>query len=260
MSRPTLSVTIITKNEAHNIQACLASVTWADELIVVDSGSTDGTIDIARNMGAKVFHTQDWPGFGPQKNHALSHATGDWILTIDADERVTPALAEQIQAAVAERARQAYSSPRLTYFLGHPVRHCGWYPDRSPRLFQRGRGRFSDHLVHEHIILDDPVTPLEGDLLHHSYLDAEDASKKAQTYGKAGAQELIRKGKRPLRLTPYLKAGWAWFRTCILRAGWLDGRAGLAISAMNARTTFLKYHLAYLHAHEGRRRAAASEP
>ncbi|MFT3858118.1 MAG: glycosyltransferase family 2 protein [Aquabacterium sp.] len=256
MPPPTLSVTLITKNEAGNIADCIRSVQWADEIIVVDSGSTDDTIDIARQLGAKVYQTSDWPGFGIQKNRALSHATSDWILTIDADERVTPALAKEIRQAVQRNASAAYASPRLTYFAGKPVRHCGWYPDHSARLFRRGRGRFSDHLVHEHLILDDPVLRLKGDLLHYSYRDMQQARIKEDAYGRAGAQELIRKGRRPMALTPHLKGGWAWFRTFILRGGILDGRTGMAISRMNARTTFLKYQLAHEHARQANRDSA----
>jgi glycosyltransferase involved in cell wall biosynthesis len=244
MPRPTVSVTIIAKNEAHNLRECLASVKWADELIVVDSGSTDGTCDIARKMGARVISTPDWPGFGAQKNRALAQATSDWVLSIDADERVTPALANEIRQAVQTAGQQAFSSPRLTYFLGQPVRHCGWYPDDSPRLFRRGRGRFSDHLVHEHIILDDPVTRLRSDLLHHSYRSMADVDKKVQDYGRAGSRQLIKAGKQVAAPTPYIKSGWAWVRTYLIRAGFLDGMAGLAIARMNARTTFLKYSLA----------------
>jgi glycosyltransferase involved in cell wall biosynthesis len=244
MPRPTLSVTIIAKNEAHNIEDCLASVQWADELIVVDSGSIDGTVDIARRMGAKVISTPDWPGFGAQKNRALSQATCDWVLSIDADERVTPALAQEMRQAIQTSAPQAFSSPRLTYFLGQPVRHCGWYPDTSPRLFRRGRGRFSSHLVHEHLILDDPVSPLRHDLLHNSYRNMADVDKKVMDYGQAGAKQLAQSGKRVAAPTPYIKGGWAWVRTFVIRAGFLDGQAGMAIAKMNARTTFLKYSLA----------------
>ena len=241
MPRPTLSVTIIAKNEAHNIEECLASVQWADELIVVDSGSTDGTVAIAARMGAKVTTTPDWPGFGAQKNRALMQATGDWILSIDADERVTPALAHELRQAIQTKGNKAFSSPRLTYFMGQPVRHCGWYPDTSPRMFRRGRGRFSDHLVHEHLILDDPITELRSDLLHNSYRSMADVDKKVREYGHAGAKQLAKMGKRVAAPTPYIKSGWAWIRTFVVRAGFLDGKTGLAIAKMNARTTYLKY-------------------
>jgi glycosyltransferase involved in cell wall biosynthesis len=244
MSRPTISVTVITKNEANNIEACLASVHWADEKIVIDSGSTDATTAIAARMGARVFVTPDWPGFGAQKNRALAHATCDWVLSIDADERVTQDLAAEILRATEQGHQIAFASPRLTFFLGQPVRHCGWYPDIGPRLFQRGRARFSDALVHEQLLLDDPIKRLRSDLLHYSYVCMADVDKKVREYGLAGAQQLLRQGKWVSPITPWLKSGWAWVRTYLLRVGFLDGKAGLAIARMNARTTYLKYRLA----------------
>lgn len=237
----TLSVAIIAKNEAHNLPDCLASVQWADEIVVVDSGSTDDTVAIATRMGARVIQTADWPGFGPQKNRALQATTCDWVLTIDADERVTPALRAAMEQAMQAGGQHAYASPRLTYFLGQPVRHCGWYPDPAVRLFRRGRARFSDHLVHEGLLVDDPVTMLEADLLHHSYQSLDDVARKIDSYGQAGARELFRKGKRPWPPTPGLKAFWAWLRTWLFKGGFLDGQAGWQIARMNARTTFMKY-------------------
>lgn len=243
MPTPSISVTLITKNEASNIEACLQSVSWADELIVVDSGSSDQTVAMARSLGAKVFETADWPGFGVQKNRALQHATSDWVLSIDADERVSPELAQEIQKALAQNADCAYASPRLTFFLGKAVRHCGWYPDYSPRLFKRGRGRFSDHLVHEGLLLDDPIRRFKSDLLHYSYRTQQDVDKKIAEYGLAGAQQMALSGKHVWPLTPTLKAAWAWFRTLTLRGGLLDGTAGLRIARMNAKTTWTKYSI-----------------
>jgi glycosyltransferase involved in cell wall biosynthesis len=237
----TLSVAIIAKNESANLRDCLASVQWANELIVVDSGSTDDTVAIARSMGARVIQTLDWPGFGPQKNRALAEAACEWVLTIDADERVTPALQTALQAAMCTGGYQAFASPRLTYFLGQPVRHCGWYPDPAVRLFRRGRARFSDHLVHEGLLVDDPVQMLSADLLHFSYRTVGDVQRKVMSYGRAGAQELVKRGKRPWPTTPVLKAAWAWLRTFLFKGGFLDGLAGWRIASMNARTTYLKY-------------------
>jgi hypothetical protein len=192
-------------------------------------------------MAARVIQTPDWPGFGPQKNRALQATKGDWVLTIDADERVTPQLRAAMEQAMQRGGQHAYASPRLTYFLGQPVRHCGWYPDPAVRLFRRGRARFSDHLVHEGLLVDDPVTMLDADLLHHSYRSLDDVQRKIESYGLAGAKELHRKGKRPGQLTPALKAGWAWLRTWVFKGGFLDGQAGWLIARMNARTTHLKY-------------------
>ncbi|MDF3036657.1 MAG: glycosyltransferase family 2 protein, partial [Paucimonas sp.] len=151
--RMKLSVVIITKNEAANIGACLASVAFADERIIVDSGSTDGTIELARQAGATVIETADWPGFGPQKNRALDAATGEWIFSIDADERVTKELQDEILMVLGNARHAAYEVPRLSSFCGRFIRHSGWYPDYIVRLFRKDSGRFSDHLVHERVLV-----------------------------------------------------------------------------------------------------------
>lgn len=236
-----LSVAIITKNESINLRECLASVAWVDECVVVDSGSTDDTVAIARSMGARVVQTTDWPGFGPQKNRALAATTSEWILTLDADERVTPELKQALCQAMQTERDMAYAFPRLTYFLGKPVKHCGWYPDSAVRLFKRGRARFSEHLVHERLHVDDPVATLDADLLHFSYRTPDDVQRKIDTYSRAGARELFIRGKNPGVLTPVLKGTWAWLRTWVFKGGFLDGSAGWQIANMNARTTCRKY-------------------
>src|SRR5690625_4755128 len=149
---PVLSVIIITKNEADNIADCLDSVAFADEWIVVDSGSTDDTCRIAREKGADVVSTSDWPGFGPQKNRALERASGQWVLSIDADERVTPELAAEIQAVLQQPRADGYYIARLSNFCGRWIRHSGWWPDYVLRLFRRESARFTDSLVHESVI------------------------------------------------------------------------------------------------------------
>src|SRR5690606_17033330 len=155
-----LSVIIITKNESKHILACLESVAFADEFIVVDSGSTDNTVELARDFGARVEVTSDWPGFGPQKNRALDLATGDWVLSIDADERVTPALAREIQTVLAAPEVDAYEIARLSEFCGRFIRHSGWWPDHVLRLFKRGTARFTDVAVHERVVPQGPVRQL----------------------------------------------------------------------------------------------------
>ena len=147
-----LSAIVITKNEARNIEACLDSLAFCDQCIVVDGGSEDGTANLARAKGASVTIAQEWRGFGPQKNLALSLATGEWVLSVDADERVSPELAAEIRRAVTEGLADAYEMPRLSTFCGRPMRHSGWYPDYVLRLFRRGRARFSDDLVHERVV------------------------------------------------------------------------------------------------------------
>ena len=235
-----LSVILITKNEAANIRDCLESVAFADEIIVVDSGSTDDTVTIAREMGAKVYE-HDWPGFGPQKNRALDHATGDWVFSIDADERVTPELRAELERAMRTGEAEGYYCPRLSQFCGTFIHHSGWYPDYVLRLFRRGKGRFSDSLVHESLRLDGRSKKLRAPLLHYSYLDRADVERKVAHYSDAAARQMHAAGKRTSLPRAALSAGWAFMRTYLVRLGVLDGRAGWSIAVMNARTTWLKY-------------------
>ena len=238
---PSISVIIITKNEAANIRACLESVAWADEIVVVDSGSADDTVNICKAMGARVYVHPDWPGFGPQKNRALGYATNEWVFSIDADERVTPELhAELIQAMNEERA-QGFYLPRLSQFCGRFIRYSGWYPDYVLRLFKRDAGRFSDNLVHESVLLTGRTARLKKPLLHYSYLTTDDVERKVEHYSTAAAQQMFQSGKRPGWPGAVLRAGWAFARTYFLRLGVLDGSAGLNIARMNVRTTYLKY-------------------
>ncbi len=237
---PELSVILITQNEAANIRACLESVAFADEVIVVDSGSTDDTVAIARMMGAKVYE-HDWPGFGPQKNRALAYATGDWIFSIDADERVTPELRAELQQAMRAAQADGYFCPRLSQYCGTFIHHSGWYPDYVLRLFKRSKGRFSDSLVHESVQLEGRSAKLRSPLLHYSYLDRDDVERKVAHYSDAAARQMHAAGKRTSLLRAALSAGWAFVRTYIIRLGVLDGRAGWGIAVMNARTTWLKY-------------------
>jgi len=235
-----LSVIIITKDEADNIRACIESVKWSDEIIVVDSGSSDATVEICRKMGAQV-HTLDWPGYGMQKNRALSYATRDWVFSIDADERVTPELQSQLIKAMRNESKAGFYIPRLSQFCGKFIRHSGWYPDYVLRLFKRNRGKFSDDVVHERVILEGTSGKLSSPLLHYSYLDKADVQRKTEQYAKAGAMQMFKNGKSSSAADAPLRAGWAFFRTYFLHLGFLDGFAGLDIASMNARTTYMKY-------------------
>ena len=235
-----LSVILITKNEAANIGPCLESVAWADECIVVDAGSTDETVSIARAMGAKVYE-HDWPGFGPQKNRALDYAVGEWVFSIDADERVTPELRAELEQAMRMGDADGYFCPRLSQFCGTFIHHSGWYPDYVLRLFRRGSGRFSDSLVHESLQLNGRSAKLRSPLLHYSYLNHADVERKVIHYSDAAAQQMHAAGKRTTMLRAALSASWAFVRTWVIRLGMLDGRAGWGIAIMNARTTWLKY-------------------
>jgi len=235
-----LSIIIITKNEAANIRDCLLSVNWADEIIIVDSGSTDDTVSIAEKMGARVYK-HDWLGFGAQKNRALSYATNKWVFSIDADERVTPSLHAEMELAIAVGDRDGYYIPRLSQFCGKFVHHSGWHPDYVLRLFKREAGRFSDSLVHESVLLTGSTAKLKNPLLHYSYLTTNDVERKVEHYSSAAAQQMFQSGKNSSDLEAILRGGWAFVRTYVLRLGVLDGSAGWNIARMNARTTYLKY-------------------
>ncbi len=236
-----LSVIVITHNEAANIADCLRSVQFADELVVVDSASTDITVGLARELGARVSCTDDWPGFGRQKNRALELATGDWVLSLDADERVTPELAMSIREAVAAGTFDAYEINRHSSYCGQYMNHSGWYPDRVVRLFRRGRARFSDDLVHERVLTQSRVGRLRGNLLHRSMPHFESVLDKMDRYSTAGAQALMHKGVRG-SMTKALGHGlWTFLRTYVLRLGFLDGRLGLALAISNAEGTYYRY-------------------
>lgn len=236
-----LSVIIITLNEAADIRACLESVAWADEIVVVDAGSTDETVAICREMGARVYAAPDWPGFGPQKNRALGYARGDWVLSLDADERITPELRDQLIYAMAEASCDGYLIPRLSQFCGTFIRHSGWYPDYVLRLFRRGAGKFSGDLVHERVLLHGNAGKLSSPLLHFSYRTADDVERKVKLYSTTAARQMHAAGKKAIWLDAPMRGGWAFFRTYFLRLGMLDGWAGMAVARMNARTTYHKY-------------------
>jgi glycosyltransferase involved in cell wall biosynthesis len=256
MPEPVLTVILITRNEAVNLAGCLASVAFADEWVVVDSGSTDATCAIARQLGATVEATQNWPGFGAQKNRALALARGRWVLSIDADERVTPELAAQIQAVVAadtsgndlpaESARGAgklagYEFSRLSNFCGQWMRHGDWYPDRVVRLFRKDAGRFSDDLVHERLILDGPVARLRGELLHDSMPTLESALDKMNRYSSGRALDKVRAGAGGGLASAVLHGAWAFLRCYVLRLGCLDGRLGVVLALYVAEGTYYRY-------------------
>ena len=236
-----LSVIVITKNEAHNIGACLQSVLFADQLVVLDSGSRDETLDIARTIGAEVSENLDWQGFGVQKNRALGLARCDWVLSIDADERITPALQAEIMATISAPAFDSYSFPRLSNYCGQYMRHSGWYPDRVTRLFKRNSAQFSNELVHEKIVTSSPVGQITSPLLHESFTGFEAVLDKANRYSSAGAQMLFARGKTASPGKALAHGAWAFFRTYILKRGFLDGRMGLILAISNAEGTYYRY-------------------
>lgn len=236
-----LSVIIITKNEADHIGACLDSVAFADEIIVLDSGSTDATCDIARQKGAKVHQTGDWPGFGHQKNRALDLATGDWVLSVDADERVTPELAGAIRQAIEQPAANAYKIARLSWFGGRWIRHSGWWPDYVIRLFRRGSARFSPVRVHEKVVVEGPTPALQGHFQHYPYANLESFIGKINLYSTEAAQAMHARGKRAGVASALGHAFWTFVRHYLLRRGFLDGRAGLVLAVMAATGSYYRY-------------------
>ena len=244
-----LSVAIIARNEAHRIARCLQSVAFADQIVVLDSGSTDDTVAIARGLGADVEVTPDWPGFGPQKNRALARCRYRWVLSIDADEQISDALAAEIlrvlRAAPAEATVAGYWLRRSSRYCGQVIRHGLWGNDRVLRLFERQRGRFTDARVHESLVCDGETRVLEGILVHDSVDSPEDARSKARRYAFLGAEALRARG-RGGSLQGGVHAGWSFLRGYLLRAGFLDGRFGLTLARLNAAGTFWKYHWAAL--------------
>jgi len=244
----TLSVIVITKNEASNIAACLASVSFAGEVIVVDSGSSDGTTVIAEQMGAHVTTTADWPGFGRQKNRALDLAVGDWILSIDADERVTSDVALEIQLAIESNTASIFDMPRRTSFCNQWIDHCGWSPDRVTRLFRRGSARFNDHLVHESLqalVSNTQTVSLHHPLLHFSYPTPNHYWDKLKIYSEAWAIQKSQEGKSTSISRAMASSVVAFVRSYIIRLGFLDGALGFVVCQMQAQATFYKYFQLY---------------
>lgn len=236
-----ISAVVITKNEAEMIGRCLSSLEWVDEVVVMDSGSTDRTREIAAARGARVVETREWPGFGPQKNRAIDLAAGDWILSIDADERVTPELAAEIRAALARPGVDAFAMRRSSSYCGRAIRHSGWWPDYVTRVFRRGRARFSDDLVHERLLTAGRVERLSGILLHESFVDLEDVLDKMNRYSSLGAEQLAATGRSAGVGTALVHGLAAFVRTYLLRRGFLDGREGLMLAISNAEGAYYKY-------------------
>ena len=241
-----LSVIVITHNENANIADCLLSLRFADEIVVLDSGSTDGTADIARSMGAVVRVNTDWPGFGIQKNRALALAQHPWVLSVDADERVSPELADQIRQVVKQDTGVAYEMPRLTQFCGHWIRHCGWTPDYVLRLFKRDFAKFSDDLVHERVLIRRGVPGrLTSPLLHYSYPTPSHYWRKLEHYSQAWAQQRFAMGLKTSMMRAGLAGVVAFLRSYFFRLGFLDGAMGFAVCTMQAQAAFGKYFALY---------------
>lgn len=243
---PRLSVAIIAFNEERNLAACLRSVAWADEIVLVDNGSTDRTCAIARDAGARVVVAPDWPGFGPQKNRALDACTGDWILALDADERVEEPLRLEIERAIAQDTFDVYAMPRRSTYCGRFMRHGGWWPDHVTRLFRRGSARYSDARVHESLLTGRPVGRLTAPLTHYSFRSMEQVVDKMNRYSSEGARMLVERGRAP-GLASAIGHGFAAFlRTYVFKLGFLDGRFGFMLAVSNAEGSYYRYVKAML--------------
>ncbi len=235
-----LSAVVITLDEEERLRGCLESVAWADEIVVVDAESRDKTVQIAREFTDRVL-VRPWPGFAAQKNFALAQATGDWLLSLDADEEVSPALREEIQALLAGAPVHAgYAVPRRNVFLGQWMRHGGLYPDWQLRLFRRGRGRFVERDVHEAVRVDGSVGRLRGHLVHRSYAGVGDFVERANRYATLAARERLRAGRRPGTAALLLRPLGRFLSMYVLRAGFLDGRKGLLLAALYAYYVFVR--------------------
>jgi glycosyltransferase involved in cell wall biosynthesis len=238
---PNLSVTVITRNEAANIAAALESVAWADEIIVVDSQSTDDTAAIARRYTDRVF-VREWPGYIAQKNYAASQASHDWILSLDADERVTPALADEIRRVLGgEPDASAYRMPRVTWHLGRWVRTTDWYPDYQTRLYDRRAAEWTGQYVHEAVTVRGRTGQLQGELQHYAYRDIADHLETIDRYTTLAARQMHEAGRRAGAFDVVGHPPLAFLRNYIAKGGIRDGVAGFTISALNAYYVLLKF-------------------
>lgn len=235
-----LSVIIITKNESANIERCLRSISWADEIIVVDSGSQDNTLEIARGYTEQVYST-DWQGYGVQKQRALDYATGEWVLNLDADESVSEELKEAIAEAIESDTADAYRIPICMNFYGKPMRYS-WSPTRHVRLFKRAGARYSSDIVHEKILLpkDFQVEQLSLAIMHHSYQDVSHALYKLNRYSSYSAKIRLQKQAPPYFIQVLIATGWMFFRCFILQRGFMDGKAGFLLAVLSAEGTFYR--------------------
>jgi glycosyltransferase involved in cell wall biosynthesis len=239
MTAPRLSVTVITLNEEEVLHRCLDSVSWADEIVVVDAGSDDKTVQIARRFTDHVV-VHPWDGFAPQKNFALAQATGDWILSLDADEEVSPELADEIRRVIRAPTADGYRVPRRNIFWGRWVRHGLLYPDWQVRLFRRGRGRFADRQVHESVEVDGVVVNLAGALVHHSYRDVADFLTRTNLYTTLAAEEWMRSGRKLRAFDLVLSPVGRFVSMYIVHGGWRDGWRGFLLAVLYAYYVFVR--------------------
>ena len=257
---PKVSVTIITLDEAEHIGAAIDSAVWADEIVVVDSGSADGTADIARARGVTVL-SRAWSGYVDQKNFAAEHVSNDWIFSLDADERIPPALAAEVQALVSsEPSKRGYRVPRVSFHLGRWIRTTDFYPDFQTRLYNRRAARWRGEYVHESVSVDGPVGQLRHDLEHYSYRDLRDQLDRINHYTSLAARQMQDIGRRAGPLDLLIHPPAAFLRNYVLRRGILDGTVGLTISLVNAYSVFLKFAKLWELQHETTDRGTKPSP
>jgi glycosyltransferase involved in cell wall biosynthesis len=239
-ARRPLSAVVITLNCARQLEACLASLAFCEEILVVDSGSTDGTVELARSRGARVIH-QEWLGFGPQKQFAVCQARHDWVLCIDSDERISPQLRARIERALVEPAFDAFEFPRCNRFMGQYLRHGEGYPDWSLRLFDRRLAHWSDDAVHEKVIAEGTVGRLKGDLLHDTAETLASYLAKQERYSALAAEEALAAGRRGGMVRMLLSPVVRFIKFYFLRLGFLDGWPGLLHILIGCRNSYRKY-------------------
>ncbi|MFQ5498325.1 MAG: glycosyltransferase family 2 protein [Candidatus Zixiibacteriota bacterium] len=236
-----VSAVVITKDEEKNIRRCLESVRWADEVIVVDSNSSDNTCEIAADCGARII-PHEWRGYGAAKREGVQRAAGEWVLSVDADEEVSSELAGEIQAVIRSAdAADGYYIPRSTSFLGRWIRHCGWYPDLVLRLFRRDKGNFTEDVVHEKVLLNGQSGRLRGELLHYCYVDLEQYLTKSNRYTTLGALAAYQSGRRASCFDLAVRPIVSFFSHYVVRQGFRDGMEGFIVSAMSANAVLGKY-------------------
>ncbi|MPW31288.1 glycosyltransferase [Agarivorans sp. B2Z047] len=238
-----ISAIIITKNEQDSLKDCLESLTWVDQIVVVDSGSTDGTVELAKQYTQDVHSNIDWPGFGKQKQLAQSYANGDWILAVDADERIDETLRNNIEQMLENPpTNTVFNLNELTWVFGRFLKHSGWYY-RHIRLYPRELTGYNDNLVHESVTVPEgcQVAELDGDILHYSYKNIEHYLVKSAGYAKAWADQREAKGKRASLGQGIVHAIGCFAKMYLLKRGFLDGKAGFLIALLSAHSTFVKY-------------------
>jgi glycosyltransferase involved in cell wall biosynthesis len=238
---PKISVAIITKNEEENIRECLESVRWADEIVVVDGGSTDRTRDICREFEARVFE-EEWKGFARQKNSAVDKTRNEWVLSLDADERISPELQKEIQERLAvDSPADGFYMARKNYFSHHWIRYCGWYPDYNLRLFRKSRGRFLERAVHEKVKIQGRTETFKNPLIHRTYASVSEFLQRMDRYSNLAAVEMRREGKKVRHRDLVLRPPFTFLQMYLLRGGFLEGYRGFLLSKLYAFYTFAKY-------------------